>query len=145
MNELQNLILLNTPDTWSSAIKRQGWPVRLTWAIDIADLHSEALNRPGSFGIVGLGAENLPREIASFSGLLNNPFELTLVAVGSGEIVGLKGELRTVGFADVFGSTTEIAQLGQMIEQHFRHRSGQDLPLEERIQRDLPWKPLRTS
>lgn len=145
MNNLRNLILLTQSNVWPSAIGRQEWPIRLSLAISIEDLLLEAARRPGSVAVVEFSGKPPTLQFGQLAELTNTPYDLGLLAVGNFMIARWRELLISVGFDEVFGSTTEVGRLGELAHRHFDAVGASSDSLEHRIQLDLPWKPVMSS
>ncbi len=145
MIELRNLILLTQTNAWSNAIRRQNWPFRTTWALDIDDLIAEAALRPGSMAIVEIPDSKIAKFCREFAKLNNSPYDLGLLAVGSHQLHGWEFAIRAVGFSDIFWSTSQVKRIEDLAVRHFQNNPLANRTLEERFRIDLPWKPVTTT
>ncbi len=142
MNSRGNLILLTCSNAWTSAIRRQQWPLRVSWAINIDDMLIEAARRPGSTAVIEMSGDFSTRKFEALALLSNNPYDLALLAVGDYSLYRWQRLLISLGFADFFWSTTQVVRLGEVALRHGRRASAIPESLEQKIVSDLPWKPV---
>ena len=142
MNSRGNLILLTRSNAWPSAIRRRRWPLRVSWALNIGDLMDEAARQPGSAAVIEFGADESVQQFEELAQLVNTPYHLALLAVGDHSIFRWRRLLITIGFVDVFWSTTQVGRLGELARRHFRRAAASPETLEQRIYSDLPWKAV---
>lgn len=144
MNSRGNLILLIRSDAWTTAIRRQSWPLRIGWAVSIDDALSEAAQAPGSIAVIEFSGRESAGQFEELAILTNNPYHLGILAVGDHSLPPWRRLLISLGFTDAFWSTTQVDRLGQLACRHAGNTIAAPESLEQRIDAELPWKPVAT-
>jgi hypothetical protein len=142
MNSHGNLILLIRSNAWAAAVRRQKWPLRIRWAISLDDLLTEASRQPGSTAVIEFTGNPSVRQFEELAQVTNTPYHLNWLAVGDHSLERWRRILISLGFSDVFWSTTQASRLGELAHRHGLNSVAPTESLEQRIRAELPWKPV---
>lgn len=99
----------------------------------------------GSIGLLELRSsmpdEQLTRRLNATQQISqNNDCQNIVVAITDAEMSQFSKELLIYGFARVFCSQFEAANFSSLAERHFKHVGWPNLPIEEWVETNLPWR-----